>query len=52
MRWGVLPAEHSCVLVIGGGHPEPELPVIGCTGLIARPRHWERALPCIGDVDM
>lgn len=52
MLWGMLPAEHPGLLVIGGGDSEPVLSVIGCTGLVARPCHWEGALPCVGEVDV
>ncbi len=52
MLRGVLPAQHPGLLVVGGGHSEPVLPVIGCTGLVARPGRRERTLACVGDVDV
>lgn len=48
----VLPAEHAGLLVIGGRHSEPKLPVVGCTGLVARPGFWEGSLPGVRDVDV
>ena len=46
---GVLPAQHAAGLVVGGGHPEPVLAVVGRARLVARPGDREAALARVGD---